>query len=120
GLQAIHRLFVSVESDELAVVRYVDFVAMPLQAIVAAVEALLEDIGHGDQFHRTAGGLEGIGSRAAAAPAATDQSDLNEAAAGGMNMGQSHARQSGSAHDRAGRFNEVPAGGQRIGTGGIG
>ena len=84
-LQTIHRLPVAVEADELAVLGYVDLVAaLLLQLLEASLETVLKDVGHGDQFDRAAGGGQGVGRRAGAAPAAADQRDPNRIAAGGV------------------------------------
>ena len=52
-LQAIHRLLVGVEADELAVLGHVDLVGeLLLQVAVAALQPVLEDVGHGHQLDR--------------------------------------------------------------------
>ncbi len=52
-LKAVHSLFVSVETEELAIVGHIDSIAeVPLQSAVRVGEAILKDIGQGHQLHR--------------------------------------------------------------------
>ena len=87
-LQAIHRLLVGVETDELAILGHVDLVGeLLLELLVAAAEAVLEDVGHGDQLDRPLLDRQGVGRRAGAAAAAADQGHLDRVVLGGMDGG---------------------------------
>ena len=102
-LQAVHRLLVGVEADELAILRHVHLVAeLLLDVPIAAVEAILEDIGHGHQLDGTALDRHGVGRCAAAAAAAADQGHLDRVVLGGMDMRDHRGRQGRGGGDAAG------------------
>ena len=102
-LQAVHRLLVGVEADELAVLGHVDLVGeLLLQLRVAAVEAVLEDVGHGHQLDRAVLGRQGVGRRAGAAAAAADQGHLDRVVLGGVDGRNGDPRQGRGRGDLAG------------------
>jgi hypothetical protein len=74
GAEAIDRLAVRVEADELPLRRHVDFLGGDvLEVLEAALQTLLEQVGHRIELDRPALRRERIGHRACAAPAAADQ-----------------------------------------------
>ena len=78
------QLLVGVEADEAMVVLHLDLVGLGLLELVAAgLEALVEDVGHGDEADVLAG-VHGVDGGLGAAPAAADQADADDVAAGGV------------------------------------
>src|SRR5439155_18933897 len=78
GFEAVHGLFVSVEADEFAVLWHVNFLPTRFcQTLMAAVEAVLENISHGHELDGTALGGDGVICGAGAATTTADQGDLN-------------------------------------------
>ena len=73
---------------------------------MAEVEALGEDVGHGDEFGRPAGGPQRIGRSTRAAPAAADQGDLDDVVLPGMNL---RNRDAGKDGRRRGSLDRVAA-----------
>jgi hypothetical protein len=115
GLQTIHGLFVAVETDKFAIRRHVDFVTvLAFNSIVAAVELVFENIRHGDQLQRPAVAGKRIGRGAAAAPAATDQCNLDQLGARGVDLGERYAGQSRRGRDAARGLDKLAARGERI------
>ena len=130
-LEAIHRVLVAVKADEPALRRHIHLVNMLVawagavggvrlgvglfgrgdEALVAGIEFVGEDIGHGHQFDGAIFDVQGVDDRAGAASAATDQGHLNRVAAGGMDIRDGHARQGGSGGETAGSLDKLPAGG---------
>ena len=92
-VEAVDGLLVRIEADELAILGDLDLLAEALQLLDTGLHSGLEHIGHGDQLRRPALGGEGVGRRSGAAPAATDQRDLDGIAAGGMHSGHAHHAQ---------------------------
>ena len=93
-LQAIHRLLVGVEADELPLVRHVDPIAeLLLQGAEAAVEAVLEGVAHGHQLDRAALDRQGVGRRAGAPAAAADQRHLDRVVLRRVDVRDGDARQ---------------------------
>src|SRR6266487_3678185 len=105
--EGIHRFFVTVEPNELAVLDIDPITTFFLYALKAAIELAFEDIGHGHQLDwpAVAGGERVIG-RAAAAAAATHQRHLDHITSGGMDMGDGHCRQGRSRGDAASGFDK--------------
>ena len=102
-LQAVHRLLVGVESDELTVLGHVDPIAeLLLDVAIAAVEAILEGVGHGHQLDGAVLDRHGIAGRAAAAAAAADQGHLDRVVLGGMDVRDHRGRQGRGGGDAAG------------------
>ena len=60
---------------------------------MAALEAVVEQIGHGVELHRAAAGREGIAHGAGASPAAADQGQLDGAVLAGVDRRQRHPGQ---------------------------
>ena len=70
-------LLVGVETDELVLLLHVRLQAVfSFQPLVAAVHAVAERIGHGNEFN-VAGGAEGLISRSGATATAADQRHLD-------------------------------------------
>ncbi len=96
GLEAVHRLLVSVEADEFAVFRHFDQFAKLLAAlkrVITALEPALEDIRHGDEFDRAVFDGECVTRGAGTAIAAADQRDLDGIVLRTVDVGKGHARQ---------------------------
>ncbi|MHC4583163.1 MAG: hypothetical protein ACYS3N_01455 [Planctomycetota bacterium] len=91
--QTIHRLLISVETDESVIPRYVHFPGVPsLQILVTAFQAMFEHVTHGNELHRTSFYRQGV-VRCAGAPAATAyQGHLDSVALPGIHTwsGRSH------------------------------
>ncbi len=80
----IDGLLVSVEADELAIVRHVDAISLfVLQRRQAAFEPVAKGVGHGHQLD-VAGGGQGLIGGAGSAAAAADQRDLDLVVTGRM------------------------------------
>ena len=93
-LQAVDRLLVGVQSDELAIVGHVDLMAqLLLQILVTAREPVLEGIGHGHELDRTVLHRQGVGRGAGAPAAATDQRNLNRVVLRGVDVRDGDRRQ---------------------------
>ena len=96
GLQAVHRLLVSVEADEFAVFRHFDQFAKLLAAlkrVITALEPVLEDVRHGDEFDRAVFDGESVTHGAGTATAAADQRDLDGVVLRSVDVGKGHASQ---------------------------
>ena len=102
-------LFVGVKADELLVIADGRFFAMLLlQFPEAAVQPVLEGIGHGDEFG-VPGGAEGLIGRAGAPAAAPDQGNIQTVAAGGVRAAlEAQPAKERSADNRSGSFKEIP------------
>jgi hypothetical protein len=110
--QAIHRLFVTIKSNEPPLVRHINRGLTGLvraQSVIAAIQTILKNVGHGDQFNRAAFDAHGLGRRACAPSAATDQRHLDGVVAGGVDIRDGHARQGGSSGHAAGGFDKFAA-----------
>ena len=87
GLEAVHRVFVRIEANELAVgghVHRLGDVAVVLHRFEAGVEPILEGVGHGDELDGAALGIDGVEDGAGAASAAADDGHLDSAGFGGV------------------------------------
>ena len=92
--QAVDRLAITVEPDELAIARHIDFLPILLGQVRMGVgQSVREDIGHGDELHGTAGRLERVGDRATPATAATNDRQPDRVVLGSMHSGQGHSRE---------------------------
>ncbi len=97
-LEAVHRLLVTVEADELAVIGDVDLqvtFAVGFEVLVTVGELLGEDVGHGDQLRGAGRGRQGVLGRPRSASAASDQRQLNRIA-----LARIQARQNGIGQSR--------------------
>ena len=104
----VDRLLEAVEADELVVVGDVELVGvLVLDRLVAAVEPLLEDVGHRHQLQGAALRRQGVGSRARPSAAAADQADLDDVAARRMGHRDRHPRQRRDRHRLASRLQEI-------------
>ena len=107
-LQAVHRLLVGVETDELAILRDIDLIfAVPLHLVVTSLEPVIEHIGHGDQFDRTGLDGKGIGRGAGAPAAAADQGNLDRVVLRRMDARNGDSRQGRGRGKLAGVFDKV-------------
>ena len=107
--QRVDGTLIAVEAEELAVVRNIHLRADGafLQGVVAAVELVLEDIGHRDQLDRAFLDVQRVVHRSAAATAAADQRDLDGLAVLRVNVREGDARERGDGGDLAGSFEEI-------------
>src|SRR5208337_47394 len=83
---------------------------IPLDVPVAAVEPILEDIGHGDQLDRAALYRHSIAGCTAATATTANQGDLNRVVFGGMDMRDHRGCQGRSGGDAPSILQEIPAG----------
>ena len=117
-LQAVHRLLVGVEADELTLLGHIDPIAeRPLDVAIAAVEAILEYVGHGHQLDRAAVDRHGIASRATAAAAAADQGYLDRVVFGSMNVRDHRGCQGRGGGHAAGVLQKFSAGNKVLASG---
>ena len=79
---------------------------MPFKLSKLLLQAVLEDIGHGDQLDRAVLDGQGVGRGAGAAPAAADQGHLDGVVARRVDVRHGHARQGRSGGESAGVFDE--------------
>ena len=92
--QAVDRLLVGIEADEHAVGGHLDLLGEFLvQMVMAALEFLRKDIGHGDQLDRPVLDRQGVFPGAGAAAAAADQGHLDGITLGGMHLRDCQSRQ---------------------------
>ena len=120
GLQAVHRLLVAVEADELLVFLDQQLVAaaeLLVELVVAVLELGVEDVGHGDELDRAARGVQGVGGGAGAAAAAADQGDLDRVALAGVDEGHRGLREGRGGRDDAAGLEEVTTRGGGLGVG---
>jgi hypothetical protein len=111
GLEAIHRLLVGIEADEFSVGGDIHELGVVFDdVVVASLQAIFEDIGHGDELDRATGGSEGIDGGTAPPPAASDKGDLDHIAALRMNICEPERREGRSGDDTAGGFDELASG----------
>ena len=80
-----------------------------MEVTVAAVELVLEDVGHGDEVRRPVRHGQGVVGRTGAAAAAADEGDLDRVVFGGVDGGNRHAGQRRGRRDAAGRLHHVTA-----------
>src|SRR5262249_21118056 len=91
GLQAVHRLPVSIEANELSLLGHVHFrTILPFEGVVAALEPMIEDVGHRYQFGRAIIDGECVPGGAAPASAAADQCELNRVVLRRMHVWKNH------------------------------
>ncbi len=110
-LQAVHGLLVGVEPHELAVLRHVDLIAeLALDGPVAAVEAVLEGIGHRHQLDGDALDRHGVGGCAGATATAADQGQLDRIILPGMDRRDQRGCQGRGGGNATGVFQKVSAG----------
>src|SRR5581483_4097040 len=103
-----HGLLVSVESNETAFRGNIDLVGMMVaEGIVTGIKAVLEDIGHGDEFGLAFLDAKSVRDGAGAASAAADKSQLKRFVAGGVHIRHGHARQSADGGDAARGLDEL-------------
>ena len=92
--QAVDGLAIGVEAEELPLLGHVDLLAELLaQRLVRGLQAILEQVGHGDQLDRPAGGRKGVAHRAAAAVAAADDGQPDGVVLAGVDVRNDRARQ---------------------------
>src|SRR6185436_3752767 len=107
GLQAIHRLLVTVEPDESTVLRHLHHAAnlfVTLQRVITRLELVLEDICHSHEPHRAGLNGKGVFRGAPAAATATNEGNLNRVVLRSMDMRNGHTRESGDCGDSASSF----------------
>ena len=93
-LEAVHRLLVAVEADELVVAADFDLVAVfLLELFIASVEPVLEDVGHGDELDGACLVESALLGRAGAAAAAADQGHADRVVLGRVDHRHGNARQ---------------------------
>ena len=94
GFQAVHRLLVSVEPDELAVLGHIHQLGvLPFQSVVTALEPVIEDVGHGHELGRTIFDRQRVIGGATAAATAANQGDLDGVVPRRVNAWNGHSRQ---------------------------
>ena len=106
GPEAVDRLAVGVEPDEAPLGRHVDLVLERFEVLEARLDAVLEQVGHGVELDRAAGGREGVGQRARAPRAGADNGQLDRVVFGRVDPGHGHARHGRSRHRRRPRPSE--------------
>ena len=107
GLQTVHRLPVCVEANELAVCGHIHLAgAVTAQSVITGLEAVIEDVGHGDELDRDAFYIQSICRGTGTAAAAADQGDLDAVVPGGVNARNRHAGQGRCGGNPAGIFGE--------------
>ena len=107
GLQTVHRLPVCVEANELAVCGHIHLAgAVSAQSVITGLEAVIEDVGHGDELDRDAFYIQSICRCASTTAAAADQGDLDAVVSGGVNARNRHAGQGRCRGNPAGIFDE--------------
>ncbi len=91
-INLIDHVFICIKSGILAILGHVDPRAdrLILECGEVLLEPIREGVGHGDELGVGVGG-EGLLGRAAASTAAAHQTDLDRAAAGGMDQGDGQA-----------------------------
>jgi hypothetical protein len=83
--QEIHRLLVAVEAEELVLVLHLDVGADPvLQRGVAAIQLVLEDVGHRHQLDRAVLGGQRVDHGTGSAPTGPDQGEPDGVALGAV------------------------------------
>jgi len=112
--QAVDGGLVGVEAEELARLGYVhqrvELVAEEvLEVPVGAGEAVLEDVGHGDELDRAALGVDGVDGGAGAAAAAADEGDTDGVVLRGVDVRDGHAGEGRDGRDAAGGVQEFAA-----------
>jgi hypothetical protein len=110
-LQDVHRLLVTVEADELAILGHIDLLVEPrLELVVARLDALLEDVGHGDQLGRAVLAVHRV-ARSPGPPATRpDQGDLERVVFSGVRPGQHQPANRASDGRGTGALEQIAAG----------
>ena len=84
--QAIHRVLVSIEANELAVLRHIHLIGkIFLQVIITAFKAILEYVGHSNELDWTLFDGQSVFRRPGAPAAAADQDHINSIVLPGVN-----------------------------------
>ena len=76
---------------------------------MAGFQAVLEDVGHGDELARAVFGVQGVEDRPGAAAAAADEGNLDGVALGGVDERHADPGQGSGGGGDAGRFDQVAA-----------
>ena len=114
GGEAIDRFLIGVEADEFALFGHVDlrleFVGEAfLELLVAIGEAVVEDVGHGDEFELAVLDRQGVLNGAAAAAAAANEGDADGVVFGGVDGRRGERCQGGDCGGLAGANEEFAA-----------
>ncbi len=108
-LQAVDRLAVGVEAQELPVGGNVDGRGeFPAKVPVRDLEPWLEDVGHGDQLGVAVGDRQGVGHRPGSAASAADQRQADRVVLGGVDAWNRHTGQGGARGQFPAPFHEIP------------
>ena len=104
GPQRVDRLLVGVEPDELPFRRYVHLLGeLGLQGLETALQAILEQVGHGVELDRTTLGHKRIVDRAGAATSTADQRQLDRRVLRGVTPRNRQRGQRGYSHGLSGQ-----------------
>jgi hypothetical protein len=96
-IDAIDGVLKAIEADEAAILWDIDLpLEFATQRTKAALELVLEDVGHGHEFDRRAADGKCIGGSAGATTAATDERDFGGVIFGSVDEGDLDAGQCGS------------------------
>src|SRR5262249_55224247 len=111
-LEAVHGVFVAIETDELAVIRNVHLGAMlALEPIAGGYEPFFENVDKRTELDRRTADRQRIGSRAASTAAAADEGHLQGVVLGGVDKGNLDAGEGGNGCNRTSGFDEGTTGG---------
>ena len=113
GIQHIHGLLISVESKILVVDGYIDFLFVFLELlidrVVASLQFVLKDVGHGHQFGFCSRRIQSVRRRTRPSTTTTDQCQLHriDVRLFCMNVGNDHGSQRGRCRCRLNKLTAI-------------